>query len=61
MDRSAIQAGVMYIRMGPTDDQKDKLHLDGILIYNRERALEYVDQIRSLIEVLWPPKQEEEK
>jgi hypothetical protein len=51
----------MYIRMGPTDDQKDKLHLDGILIYNRERALEYVDQIRSLIEVLWPPKQEEEK
>lgn len=52
---------MMFIRMGPTADNKKHLHLDGIQIYNRERAFEYVDQIRSLIEVLWPPKQEEEK
>ena len=51
----------MYIRMGPTDDSKDKLHFDAILIYNRKRALEYVDQIRSLIEVLWPEQTEMEK
>jgi hypothetical protein len=48
--------------MGPTDPpNKTHLQLDGIMIYNRESALAYVDQVRCLIEILWPAKEEEEE
>ena len=49
----------MYIRMGPTDDQKDKLHLDDVVLRNREAANKYIHQLEKIRDTLWPlPAQE---